>query len=423
MNRSIVYKVTISAALIFAAGLRPAVMTAQQASAGDSLVISVLTMGPGDEVFERFGHIAIRVHDITTGVDSAYNWGMFDFAQPHFLQRFLTGDTRYWMQGFPSLPLVAAYQQNGRAVWEQTLALTAAEKAALKRHIETNALEANKYYRYDYYRDNCSTRVRDALDVVLHGELKRTANSKDNDVSYRSETLRLAVAYPITNVAMDFVLGRPADATISAWDEMFIPMRLRDLIRGVRVRHTDGSRGRLVLAERVLVADERYADADHRPDLMPLALIVGMSFTALILVLGFLAGMSGAARVALGVAGAAWHGIVGLAGLLGLGAGLFTRHVYMGQNINWLLATPASLALLVLLPMALRRTATPRVIGAARGLTAITAGAAIFTVLLRALPAFTQDNLPIIALLLPGHVAVAAVLWQVTRAPQNRSDK
>ena len=156
---------------------------------------------------------------------------------------------------------------------------------------------------------------------------------------------------------------------------------------------------------------------------MPLALIVGMSFTALILVLGFLAGMSGAARVALGVAGAAWHGIVGLAGLLGLGAGLFTRHVYMGQNINWLLATPASLALLVLLPMALRRTATPRVIGAARGLTAITAGAAIFTVLLRALPAFTQDNLPIIALLLPGHVAVAAVLWQVTRAPQNRSDK
>ena len=417
-----VYKVTISAALILAAVLRPAVMTAQQASPTDSLVISVLTMGPGEEVFERFGHIAIRVHDITTGVDSAYNWGMFDFAQPHFLQRFLTGDTRYWMQGFPSLPLVAAYQQQGRAVWEQTLALTAAEKVALKRHIETNALEANKYYRYDYYRDNCSTRVRDALDVVLHGELKRTANSKDNDVSYRSETLRLAVSYPITNMAMDFVLGRPADATISAWDEMFIPMRLRDLIRGVWVRHTDGSRGRLVLSERVLVADERYADVDHRTDLKPLALIVGMSFTALILVLGFFAERSGAARLAFSVAGAAWHGVVGLAGLLGLCAGLFTRHVYMGQNINWLLATPASLALLVLLPMALRRAATPRVIGAARGLAAITAGAAIFTVLLRAFPAFTQDNLPIIALLLPGHVAVAAVLWQVTRDKQNRSD-
>ena len=422
MNRSIVSLLTISSALILATGLRPSMMPAQQVSPGDSLVISVLTMGPGVDVFERFGHTAIRVHNITTGVDSAYNWGMFDFAQPHFLQRFLTGDTRYWMQGFSSMPLVAAYRQNGRAVWEQTLALTATEKAALKRHIETNALEQNKYYRYDYYRDNCSTRVRDALDVVLHGELKRNANSKDNDVSYRSETLRLAVTYPMTNVAMDFVLGRPADATISAWDEMFIPMRLRDLIRGIRVRHTDGSGGRLVLSERVLVADERYADADHPPDLMPPALLVGMSFMALILVLGFFAGRSDAARAAFGVAGAAWHGIVGLAGLLGLCAGVFTRHVYMGQNINWLLATPASLALLVLLPMALRRNARVRVIGAANGLAAVTAGAAIFTVLLRAFPAFTQDNLPIIALLLPGHLAVAAVLWQATRGQTKRSD-
>src|ERR1039458_6362661 len=57
---------------------------------GDSLVVSVLTMGPGREVFERFGHISIRIHGLRTGMDSSYNWGMFSFEQPRFLQRFLT---------------------------------------------------------------------------------------------------------------------------------------------------------------------------------------------------------------------------------------------------------------------------------------------------------------------------------------------
>jgi hypothetical protein len=411
--------------LLAYATLRPSRAAAQELPAppaNDSLVVSVITFGPGNEVFERFGHIAIRVHDITTGVDSAYNWGMFDFAQPHFLVNFLTGDTRYWMQGYPTLPMVAAYKQLGRAVWEQTLALTALEKAALRRHIMTNALEQNKYYRYDYYRDNCSTRVRDALDYVLHGELKRSVDAQEHGVSYRTETLRLAVAYPATSLAMDFVLGRPADEIISAWDEMFIPMRLRDLIRGARVRHTDGSRGRLVLSERQLVVDERYAESDHHPDLLAPALLAGSLFTALVLIIGFFSGRSAAARIAFAVVGGTWHGLVGFAGLLAMCAGLFTKHVFMGQNINWFLATPASLALMVLLPLAVRRGAPPRVVSTARGLTAITAGAAIFTVVLRAFPAFTQDSLPIIVLLLPGHVAVAAELWRLTRERKEDQD-
>ena len=78
-------------------------------SAGDSLVVSVLTMGPGPEIFDRFGHASLRFRDVRTGVDVAFNWGMFDFAQPHFIWNFLTGETRYWMQGFPGVRLIRAY--------------------------------------------------------------------------------------------------------------------------------------------------------------------------------------------------------------------------------------------------------------------------------------------------------------------------
>jgi hypothetical protein len=105
-------------------------------SAPDSLVISVITMGPGPEIFERFGHISIRVHDLRTGIDTSYNWGMFDFEQPHFLQRFLTGDTRYWMQGWPTGPLVSAYRQAHRWVTEQEIALTPVQADSLRRYIE-----------------------------------------------------------------------------------------------------------------------------------------------------------------------------------------------------------------------------------------------------------------------------------------------
>ncbi|MFI5245043.1 MAG: DUF4105 domain-containing protein, partial [Gemmatimonadales bacterium] len=93
-------------ALAAAAGLAAAASVAraqvQAPAPHDSIVVSVLTMGPGKELFERFGHQSIRIHDVTTGLDSAYNWGMFSFEQPHFLVRFLTGDTKYWMQGIES---------------------------------------------------------------------------------------------------------------------------------------------------------------------------------------------------------------------------------------------------------------------------------------------------------------------------------
>ncbi len=189
--------------------------SARAQSARDSVVISVLTMGPGDEVFERFGHQSIRIHDVTTGLDSAYNWGMFSFDQPHFLVRFLTGDTKYWMQGFPSKWLISVYRDSGRAVWEQVLSLTPAEKDSLWSYIRWNAKEENKWYRYDYYRDNCATRVRDVLNMVLHGSIERAVATHEHGVTYRSETLRLARAYPLLNYGMDFVLGRPADDTLS----------------------------------------------------------------------------------------------------------------------------------------------------------------------------------------------------------------
>ncbi len=389
------------------------------AAPADTFMISVLTMGPGNEMFNRFGHQSVRIRNLRTGLDSAYNWGMFDFDQPHFILRFLTGDTRYWMQSYPTVPLVSAYRAEGRSVWEQELDLTPAEKDSLVRYIEWNALEANKWYRYDYYRDNCGTRVRDAIDRVLGGGLRRAVEGRAHGVTFRSETMRLASPFPLINFAMDFALGARADSTLSAWDEMLVPMRLRGRLREAKVTRADGSVRPLVIAERTLVDDPRYAEAAEPPNYVVPALLLGVLLAIVAVALGARAYTSSAARWTLGALGGLFHLVVGLAGTLVAIAGLFTKHVYMGHNVTVLLATPASLALALLLPLSLAVGAPRRVVKAARGLAGFAAGAAIVGCTASFAPYLVEHNGAVLALLVPAQLGFAWALLQATVYPRD----
>lgn len=171
----------VLAALSGSAQAQPAGATAPSGAASasvtasDRYVISLLTFGPGDAIFERYGHNAIRVQDRVTGSDLAYNWGMFSFEEPGFLRRFLSGETRYWVAAFPSQPLIEAYRAQDRATVEQVLALTPAQAEALAIAVARNARPEFREYRYDYFRDNCSTRARDALDLALGGSCGRSS--------------------------------------------------------------------------------------------------------------------------------------------------------------------------------------------------------------------------------------------------------
>jgi hypothetical protein len=382
----------------------------------------VITMGPGEEMFERFGHQSIRIHDVTTGLDSAYNWGMFDFDQPNFIPRFLSGDTRYWMQSYPSVWLVAQYKRLNRAVWEQELNLTNFEKDSLWRFIKWNAKDENKFYRYDYYRDNCATKVRDILNMVLKGSVERAVATHEHGVTYRSETLRLARAYPLINIGMDFVLGRPADDTLSAWAEMFVPMRLQQLIQRIRVRHSDGTVTRLVHRERQLVDDDTYKDAETPPGYFSPALEVGLLITGAVLALCMVPGGPAPVRWTVGAIGILWNLIAGFVGIMLLYADIFTPHAqYMGRNVNVLLATPAGLAIAALIPFALRRNASPKVVRATRSLSVFAAACAVLAVLLRVVPHLAQQNRPLLALVVPVQAALAFALWRVTMKHTERS--
>src|SRR5687768_6828008 len=192
MIRRVLSLVALSSALAIAQTPPPPGIPAQPPAAADSGIrVTLLTMGQGDQVYELFGHNALWIHDPALPYDIVYNWGVFDFRTPGFLGRFLLGDMRYMMAGETIENTIANYKYLNRRVWAQELDLTVAEKRALVDYVNWNARPENVQYRYDYYLDNCSTRVRDALDRVLGGRLRTYLKGIPTDETYRSHSLRL----------------------------------------------------------------------------------------------------------------------------------------------------------------------------------------------------------------------------------------
>jgi hypothetical protein len=378
-------------------------------SNGESLRISVLTFGQGDAVFERFGHNALRVRDLATGEDLSYNWGLFSFDEPQFLRRFLSGNTRYWVDAFATADMLAHYAQYDRHSVEQELNLTPAQRAELDAFVRANVMPDNKYYRYDYFLDNCSTRLRDALDRALGGSLRIGASAVRTDLTYRSESVRLTAPSPLAQAGIDLALGPRADAPLTAWESMFIPMRLRDYLRTVTVPTADGGTAPLVLEERVLYAARRPEEMPERR---------GLALGALGPVLGawmlLLAPVGAVARrrtrIPAAVMAALWHITTGLFGVLLLGMWVGSAHVFWYNNLNLLIASPLALVAAAPVARAILRGAPTRLSDAA---TITTLSMALLGTLLATFA--TQRMVSVLLLLVPAQIGLAVAYWRHTR--------
>ena len=368
-------------------------------AASARLQVSLLTFGQGDPVFERFGHNAIRIRDPQGVLDISWNWGMFSFDEPNFLGRFLSGTSRYWMEGFQTEPLLGYYRDNNRSADEQVLNLSATQKAALLQFVRQNALEENKYYRYDYFRDNCSTRVRDALDTVLGGALKRAWADSLSDHSYRSEALRLTEETALSRLGIDVALGPMADTRMTAWDEAYVPMRLRDRLRGVVVPGPQGAPTRLLASERAVLSAARSAEAPAPAalpglyvvvalgSLVPLALFGGLAFISALR--GRWLAAQSVARAVVASVSAAWYVVTGLLGTLVVFMELFSAHVFWFHNWNVLLLSPVALVAAWFVPRALL---TGRGAAAARWLAGFCAACALVSLALAVTGATGQSS-------------------------------
>ncbi|WP_394004450.1 DUF4105 domain-containing protein [Luteimonas sp. WGS1318] len=385
-------------ALLLCLVLWPVSAAAQAPTTRDAPQIGVATMQPGDVFFERFGHNALIVDDPAEPEPLSYNFGFFDPSEPDFVSRFIRGDMRYMLAALPFADDLAYYRDVGRGVSIQWLDLDPAQARALAAALAENAKPENAHYRYDYFTDNCSTRVRDAIDTALGGALRSQLQGRSRGNSYRGDAVRLASLAPWMWLGFDIGLGPAADRPNALWDDAFVPMRLADALR--EARNVDGRP--LVSSEQVIVPHTQAPEPVERPRLLWPWLLAGLVLGAGTLVAGR------AAPRALAAAALPFWTLAALLGGVMLFLWLGTAHGFAWRNQNLLLFNPLCLLLLPGGWRLARGRAPGRVFGWALGALVLCGVVAVF---LHWLPVLPQRNAAWLSLLMPVHVA----LWFALR--------
>ncbi|MBW6498993.1 MAG: DUF4105 domain-containing protein [Bacteroidales bacterium] len=199
--------------------------------------ISLLTATPGDELYAVFGHSALRVTDPETGLDEVYNYGTFDFDTPNFYLKFVRGQLLYKLSVVPHEYFLLEYRYEGRGISEQVLNLSQEELQRIYDFLQVNRQPGNEYYLYDFFYDNCATRIRDIAEVQLQpdwGEEPVPEFSR----SFR-DLLKPYLQYkPWARFGIDLVLGLPADRKATPWHYMFLPDEM--FLAFAQARHNNG---------------------------------------------------------------------------------------------------------------------------------------------------------------------------------------
>lgn len=196
----------------------------------EGLTVSLITCSPGPEIYELYGHEAIRVKG--EGRDSIWNYGVFNFNEPNFVYRFVKGETDYLCAGYPTEWFLPEYVERGSRVVEQELDLTQEEAGRLLKMLQTNALPENRVYRYNYVKDNCATRIWRMMEEASDSEITYPDSIRYG--TFRNEMRAYNRNYPWYQFGIDLALGLGIDKPISAKDEMFVPVEMERMMAGAK---------------------------------------------------------------------------------------------------------------------------------------------------------------------------------------------
>jgi hypothetical protein len=192
------------------------------------LRVSLLTCGTGPESWQTFGHTAIRIVDSSRGTDMAYNYGTFAFDDD-FVVKFMRGKLLYYLSYYPYQNFLDEYVDEKRSVYEQELLLSGDKKLALQEFLHENAKEENRYYKYDFFFDNCATRIRDIFPQSLGESFKYGETPAATErITFRDIINQYYYAKHWERIGVNVLLGSRIDAVMTNKDMMFLPDFLSD---------------------------------------------------------------------------------------------------------------------------------------------------------------------------------------------------
>ena len=194
------------------------------AQPSDSVRVSLVTCSPAGAVWQQYGHTALRYQDPSRQMDVAVNYGLFSFSQPHFVWRFVTGQTDYIVGAEPWASFLEEYMDRGSSVTLQELSLTPSAKQRLYNLLAENLQPGNREYRYNFLYKNCSTMARDILFASI--SLYSVCYAPADSLTYRQILHESNARYPWSSFGIDLLLGKDADEPVDAVAQDFSPLYL-----------------------------------------------------------------------------------------------------------------------------------------------------------------------------------------------------
>jgi hypothetical protein len=300
--------------------------------------VSLLTCDPGDQLYSSFGHSAIRVREFgSDGRDLVFNFGTFDFDTPNFYGKFATGKLNYMLSVTTYDRFIIEYDYFQRGVREQVLDLNSEQKDFLVQHLDALYEPSRRFYKYDFFFNNCATKIRDAFEIAIGKQLVWNDSSSSEPKTFRNLIDEYVYPLPWADLGIDLALGAVIDRDATEREKQFLPEYMEQAFAKATILG-DGPARPLVKESRIIL---EYPQKEKSVNLLSPFVV----FWALVVVYGlltFVGHRKGRLFKGLDVA---LFGILGFLGVVVAFLWFLTDHSATLWNWNILWAFPGHLVL------------------------------------------------------------------------------
>jgi hypothetical protein len=377
----------------------------QMAQQNDRLTLKIAVMGPGDELYFWWGHIALIIEDNAAGKSSFYDWGVFSFDSDHFFTNFAFGRLTYMCAVSPSERNIRNYIASNRDITLYTLDLSPERKDLIKALAEENVRPENRDYEYHHFYQNCATIIRDIISGATDGQFEARFGEAPGRYTLRQHVRRHTWFSPFYDWLLNFLMGQDIDVPLTIWQEMFLPAEIGNRIADFTYIDESATTRKLVSSIEIRnKAVNRPAILDVPRTQWPRELLVGILIAVLLSLFGILRNRHQAGRYLWGLSQSALGAFFGIVGLVLFFMTFFTNHDYTYHNANIMYLNPLLLAALPLgIIYAVTKNARKRLLAGQflRALWTYVFLGGLLTMLIKLFPPFYQQNQVTQALVLP----------------------
>jgi hypothetical protein len=310
----------------------------KSAESPDSIISSVLTVSPGNELYSTFGHTAIRIRDLKNKTEFVFNYGTFDFNTPNFYLKFAAGKLDYMLsvESFESFMELCRYEE--RSVKEQTLNFNANQNARLFQLLVESYKPENRYYRYKFFTDNCCTRVRDIIVKASGDSTLLMKPEVEATITFRTLFTKHLKYMPWSRFGIELVLGKMTDE-MSGYNSLFLPDNLEKSISLAKIDDK-----KLVSDNNILVSYDSINGINNISS--PFFIMVLVLFSSFIIQLKK-QWISNYDKV--------FYSVLGLLGLFVFFLSIFSEHAELHYNLVIIFLLPSNIILPFLKPSSFRK--------------------------------------------------------------------